>query len=151
MKKKRQELILSLIGEHPVATQEELQDLLKKNGFKVTQATVSRDIRELKLVKSPDADGQPKYSLVRTDDDADKSKLYTIFSQSVVSVDCAGNMGVIKCYSGAANAACAALDRMTLPQTVGTLAGDDTLFVLCRDANAAVKFKETIEKMLRGE
>ena len=149
MKKKRHELILKLIRENDIATQEELLHLLNANGFEVTQATVSRDINELHLVKSQTRNGQ-KY--VINDRSAHNSpKFYAIFSQSVIMVDCAGNICCIKCYSGTANAAAATVDAMNYQEIVGTIAGDDTLFILLRTPEAAEEFKNKIEKMLNGE
>lgn len=152
MKKKRHELILKLIQENEITTQDELLDLLRQNGFQVTQATVSRDIKELQLVKSPTKNGPTKYTVSHHESQNKHArKFYAIFSQSVISVDSAGNMSAIKCYSGTANAAGAAIDSMHMPEVVGTLAGDDTLFVLCRDENAALVFKTQIEAMLNGD
>lgn len=152
MKKKRHELILKLIQENEITTQDELLDLLRQNGFQVTQATVSRDIKELQLVKSPTKNGPTKYTVSHHESQNKHArKFYAIFSQSVISVDSAGNMCAIKCYSGTANAAGAAIDSMHMPEVVGTLAGDDTLFVLCRDENAALVFKTQIEAMLNGD
>ena len=152
MKKKRHELILKLIQEHEITTQDELLALLRQNGFPVTQATISRDIKELQLVKTPTKNGPTKYAVSHNDtQNKHARKFYAIFSQSVMSVDSAGTMCAIKCYSGTANAAGAAIDSMQMPEVVGTLAGDDTLFVLCRDENAAVVFKTQIEAMLNGD
>lgn len=152
MKKKRHELILKLIQEYEITTQDELLDLLRQNEFQVTQATVSRDIKELQLVKSPTKNGPTKYTVSHHESQNKHArKFYAIFSQSVISVDSAGNMSAIKCYSGTANAAGAAIDSMHMPEVVGTLAGDDTLFVLCRDENAALVFKTQIEAMLNGD
>ena len=152
MKKKRHELILKLIQENEITTQDELLDLLRQNGFQVTQATVSRDIKGLQLVKSPTKNGPTKYTVSHHESQNKHArKFYAIFSQSVISVDSAGNMSAIKCYSGTANAAGAAIDSMHMPEVVGTLAGDDTLFVLCRDENAALVFKTQIEAMLNGD
>lgn len=152
MKKKRHELILKLIQEYEITTQDELLALLRQNGFPVTQATISRDIKELQLVKTPTKNGPTKYAVSHNDmQNKHARKFYAIFSQSVLSVDSAGNMCAIKCYSGTANAAGAAIDSMQMPEVVGTLAGDDTLFVLCRNENAAVVFKTQIEAMLNGD
>lgn len=152
MKKKRHELILQLIKEHEISTQDELLSLLQQNGFHVTQATVSRDIKELQLVKSPTKNGPTKYTAMhREAKNSNEKKLYSLLSQSVISVDFAGNMIAVKCDAGTANAACAAIDSMHLLEVVGTLAGDDTVFVLCRSEQAAKQFKEQIETMLNGE
>lgn len=152
MKKKRHELILQLIQEHEITTQDELLNLLQQNGFHVTQATVSRDIKELQLVKSPTKNGPTKYTAMHRDSkNNSEKKLYYLLSQSVISVDFAGNMIAVKCDAGTANAAGAAIDSMHLLEVVGTLAGDDTVFVLCRSEQAAKQFKEQIETMLNGE
>lgn len=152
MKKKRHELILQLIQDNAITTQDELLALLRQNGFPVTQATVSRDIKELQLVKVSTKNGPTKYSASHRETQSNHAgKFYSIFSQSVISVDFAGNMCVVKCYAGTANAAGAAIDSMQMPEVVGTLAGDDTLFVLCRNENAAFVFKTQIEAMLNGD
>lgn len=151
MKKKRHELILRLITENAVTTQDELLELLKKNGYNVTQATVSRDIKELKLIKTPVKNGRSKYSVGSSGSDDDSAKFYSIFSQSVISVAAAGNICAIKCFSGTANAAAAAVDAMKLEKVVATLAGDDTIFVLCHSDSEAREFTLQIKAMLNGE
>mgnify|MGYP002726586001 CR=1 FL=1 len=146
MKKKRHELILRLITENAVTTQDELLELLKKNGYNVTQATVSRDIKELKLIKTPVKNGRSKYSVGSSGSDDDSAKFYSIFSQSVISVAAA-----IKCFSGTANAAAAAVDAMKLEKVVATLEGDDTIFVLCHSDSEAREFTLQIKAMLNGD
>ena len=148
MKKKRHELILRLITENAVTTQDELLELLKKNGYNVTQATVSRDIKELKLIKTPVKNGRSKYSVGSSGSDDDSAKFYSIFSQSVISVAAAGNICAIKCFSGTANAA---VDAMKLEKVVATLAGDDTIFVLCHSDSEAREFTLQIKAMLNGD
>lgn len=150
MKKKRHEMILTLIKENIISTQEDLLSMLCSYGFDVTQATVSRDIKELGLIKKQ-KDGVSKYSIGIDTKSSNETKLYSIFSQSVISVDYAVNTSVIKCYSGTANAAAAAIDSMNLKEVVGTLAGDDTLFVLCRTESDAKDFKNHVEIMLNGD
>lgn len=144
MKKNRHETILSLIEKQDIGTQEELMVKLNELGYKVTQATVSRDIKALKLVKTPIPGGQYKYSFVKSDTDVITDKYKSILTHSVTAVDCAGNMSVVKCYSGMAAAAAAAMDNLMSSNIVGTLAGDDTVFVLCRDENGALEFKNLI-------
>lgn len=152
MKKKRHALILKLIAENEIATQDELLSLLQQNGFQVTQATVSRDIKELQLVKSSVKNGPTKYTVSPHEtQNKHAKKFYNIFAQSVVSVVAAGNMAAIKCYAGTANAACAAIDSMQMPEVLATLAGDDTLFVLCKSEESALTFQMQIETMLSGE
>ena len=147
MKKNRHEAILNLISQQDIGTQEELMQKLNDMGYKVTQATVSRDIKYLKLIKTPVASGQYKYSYVNSDGEDFSGKYYSILSHSVTSVDYAGNMAVVKCYAGMANAACAAMDNLDIDNVVGTLAGDDTIFVLCRDEQSACDFKVYVEKI----
>lgn len=149
MKTKRHTKILELIAERPINTQEDLLNGLRDNGFDVTQATVSRDIKELRLVKILGSDGKYRYATAVSDEQMDmSSKFHAIFKQSVKSIDYAKNIIVIKCYTGMANAACAALDSMNRSGVVGTLAGDDTIFVLMNDDNTAVYFAAELKKML---
>lgn len=148
MRKARQALILKLIEQNNITTQEDLLRFLLESGVNVTQATVSRDIKELGLIKRPAANGSYKYCLSSEAADEKTQKYHTIFAQSVIYADYAGNICSIKCHVGTANAACAAIDSMNWTDIVGTLAGDDTVFVLCRTEGAAVKTKETIDKML---
>jgi transcriptional regulator of arginine metabolism len=124
--------------------------VLDRYGFKVTQATVSRDIRELKLVKIINSEGLYHYSLPESEDDSGKSKLKGIFESSVKSIDCAGNIAVIKCHTGMAQAVCASLDAMKYEQVVGTIAGDDTVFILLRTEKNAVQFAETLKTLIFG-
>lgn len=142
MKRKRHSLILELIEKYAITTQEEMLTKLEEIGFNVTQATVSRDIKELRLIKALDSDGFHRYVSVSTNSSNISPKFTSIFSNSVINIDYAMNDIVIKCYSGMANAACAAFDSMNYPEVVGTLAGDDTIFVITRtekDANELVK------------
>lgn len=125
--------------------------LLQANGFDVTQATVSRDIKELQLVKTQSKNGQSKYIIGNASGNKNSGKFYSIFSQSVVSVEYAGNMSVIKCFAGTANAAAAAIDGMHFPNILGSIAGDDTMFILCKTEFDAKSFKEEIENMLSGD
>ena len=148
MKTKRHSKILELISEKDIATQEDLLIYLRESGFDVTQATVSRDIKELRLVKTMVSDGKYRYSPASADSNSDVSTKYAVFNQSAKSVDYANNMIVIKCYTGMANAACAVLDAMNHEGVVGTLAGDDTIFVLMRDEKMAVALVENIKKLI---
>ena len=149
MKSKRHAKILELIAEFEIDTQEELLNKLNDKGFKVTQATVSRDIRELRLVKVQAASGY-KYSLNTGKESVDMSfKFHTVFSESVLNVDSAENLVVIKCYSGMANAACAALDSVTWKGLVGTIAGDDTILCVMTDKGMAIKFTGQLRKLLK--
>ena len=148
MKTKRHSKILELISERDINTQEELLAYLKATGFDVTQATVSRDIKELRLVKTMVSDGKYRYASSVSDSNADIGTKYAVFSQSTKSVDCAGNMVVVKCFNGMANAACAVLDAMNHEGVVGTLAGDDTIFVLMRDEKSATTLVGKIKELI---
>ena len=148
MKTKRHSKILELISERDINTQEELLVYLKDAGFDVTQATVSRDIKELRLVKTMVSDGKYRYASSVSDSNADIGTKYAVFSQSTKSVDCAGNMVVVKCFNGMANAACAVLDAMNHEGVVGTLAGDDTIFVLMRDEKSATTLVGKIKELI---
>lgn len=149
MKKKRHNLILKLIKQYEISTQEELLAKLKENGFEATQATVSRDIKELRLVKQMSPGGGYHYSEGKSETDEYLSKLNTIFSHSVLSSDYAGNTVVIKCYNGMAQAACATFDNMKWEGLVGTIAGDDTIFALCRSESLARELKASIDKYVK--
>lgn len=150
MKKVRHQLILKLIEQNSISTQEELLAKLLKSGVDVTQATVSRDIKELRLIKRPSANGEYKYCIADSAaDDEQNSRYNAIFAQSVVFVDEAANICVLKCHNGTANAACAALDSLDLEGIVGTLAGDDTVFILCRTDEQAIAVKDQIQKILK--
>ena len=120
MKSKRQNKILSLIQDIEIETQDMLQKFLVKSGFAVTQATISRDIKELGLVKIPASDGKSRY--FAPDLRTKQPEYPSIFMSSVVSVDYAMNTAVVKCHTGMAQAACAALDSMEFEQVVGTIA-----------------------------
>jgi len=150
MKEKRHQLIMDLITSQTVSTQEDMRQLLLDHGYLVTQATVSRDIRELRLSKVLGQNGQYKYALTKTESDELVSRFQSIFAQSVVSADYAGNMLVIRCYTGMANAACAAFDSMEWEGLVGTLAGDDTIFALCRSEGYASQMKDAIKRLLHA-
>lgn len=142
MKYTRQKKILEIIESKEIETQEELSDELKKLGLNVTQATVSRDIKELRLVKTLAGDGKYKYAILSDQDNVLSGRLVEILKNSIVSVDYAGNILVMKTLIGSAQAAAAAIDAVGLDEIVGTIAGDDTIFLLIRDAN---KIEEIIE------
>ena len=132
MKTKRQTKMLELIKKHDIETQEELSDYLQKEGYQVTQATVSRDIRELKLTKVAMSNGRQKYAAL-TEANEDLSEKYTrVFRDAFVSMDMAQNILVIKTVSGMAMAVAAAIDAMHLHEIVGCIAGDDTIMCAVR-------------------
>jgi arginine repressor len=150
MKAKRHAKILELIAAQDIDTQEELLRRLNENGFKVTQATVSRDIRELHMVKVQTPKGGYKYSINNVRDNVDMSfKFHAVFSESVIDVDYAENIVVIRCYVGMANAACAALDSIHWKDIVGTIAGDDTIFCLLRDKTQAPELVSQLKRLMK--
>lgn len=149
MKISRHAKILEIIERNPIETQEELAEELKKSGYNITQATVSRDIKELKLVKVLDENGIYKYASLKEQDSMLSERLVRVFTESVLSVDYAGNIVVIKTFSGAANAAAEALDVIDFKEVVGTLAGDDTIFILVRNADNVEVVIEKLKKMMK--
>ena len=147
-KKKRLAKILEIISNFDVENQEELMRLLEKEGFLVTQATISRDIKELDLIKVVSSFGSYKY-MERNKGGKDKfGKYISIFRDAVVGMDFAGNMVVIKSHIGMANAACTAIDTMSFSGVLGTIAGDDTIFVVCRTNEAAQKLCDEMAKLI---
>ena len=145
MKDNRKNAILEIVSQYEVDTQETLQALLLERGFSVTQATVSRDIKQLSLVKIMSENGGYKYSLPpKSGDNTTKSMFESLFSHSVNSLDRAMNTIVIKCHTGMAQAACATLDKMEDTGIIGTIAGDDTIFALMKNENEASEFAEEL-------
>ena len=142
-------MILKLISQFEIATQEELLEKLRENGFDATQATVSRDVKELRLVKQMNKNGGYSYVEGKTETEEYLSKFNVIFSHSVISSDYAGNMVVIKCYTGMAQAACATFENIQWEGLVGTIAGDDTIFALCRTEALAKELKDSIDRMVK--
>lgn len=153
MKSKRQKLIMEIIENEFIDTQESLQRALERYGYKVTQATVSRDIKELNLIKSVDASGEYKYC-----PPANKNLFsafaggidISIISNAVVSVDYALNTVVIKCHTGMAQGVCARLDNSQIEKALGTIAGDDTIFVLMRTEQDACEFAQKLNSIIAG-
>ncbi len=151
MKQKRQEKILELISKNDVNTQGSLMDLLRESGYNATQATLSRDIRELRLVKVMTDNGLYKYDVPSQEKVTELgTKFRSIFAEAVINVDYAFHIVVIKCHTGMANAACAALDNMKIRDVVGSLAGDDTIFVLLRTEQQALKLVSEIKQIIKG-
>ena len=150
MKSKRQQEILRIIGEKDVETQDQLLSELRVRGVQSTQATISRDIKELHLVKELTGYGVYKYAVSERKTSLNfAGRLRTIFKEGVTSFDLAQNIVVIKTMPGLASAACAALDGMDIPDMVGSLAGDDTAILIMRTTEAAVAFCDEIHKMLK--
>lgn len=150
MKFKRHNTILRIISENNIETQQQLAEMLIKEGFSATQATVSRDIKELNIIKVHDHDEHYKYAIAKNDaQTTDSSKLHNIFRESVISVDYAVNTVVIRTLNGTASAAAAAIDSMHLPNIVGTLAGDDTIFIVMRSQVKAQDFCNDMRNLLK--
>ena len=127
MKRQRHEVVVDLINKYDIETQEELAAYLKEEGFEVTQATVSRDIRELKLSKIATGNGKQKYIILKNDDSHLGDKYIRVLRDGFVSMNMAQNILVIKTVQGMAMAVAAALDAMKFPEIVGCIAGDDTI------------------------
>lgn len=132
MKKGRQAEIIKIIERQNVETQQELAELLNKEGFEVTQATVSRDIKALKLSKIPAGNGHQKYVLLRNDEKHLSAKYVNVLKEGFVSMDMAQNILVVKTVSGMAMAVAAAIDNLKYPEIVGSIAGDDTIMMAIR-------------------
>ncbi|MBQ3195852.1 MAG: arginine repressor [Clostridia bacterium] len=149
-KSQRHAAILELIQRKTVRTQEELLEELKAMGFDTTQATVSRDIRDLKIVKTSDRGGYQYSSAPAAQSDGDFAvKLKTIFTEAVYKVDCACNIVVLKTYAGMGSAAGVAVDSMHLDGVVGTLSGDDTMLIVARDYDFAKAITATLGGLLK--
>ena len=148
MKTKRQTKMLELIKKHDIETQEELSDYLQKEGYQVTRATVSRDIRELKLTKVAMSNGRQKYAAL-TEANEDLSEKYTrVFRDAFVSMDMAQNILVIKTVSGMAMAVAAAIDAMHLHEIVGCIAGDDTIMCAVRSVDDTIAVMSRLRKLV---
>ncbi len=149
LKPSRQNTILEIIEKQNIETQNQLLEVLAERGIKSTQATLSRDIKDMRLIKETGADGRSRYvipagSQNRTHD----SRLQKILRESVLSLDIAQNILVLKTLSGLASGACSAIDGMHLEGVVGTLAGDDTAFLAMRDVQAAKNTLSELKEML---
>ena len=146
MKTKRQTKILELIQKHDIETQEELSAYLTRDGYQVTQATVSRDIRELKLTKIAMDNGRQRYAVLSDADTGMAEKLVRVLREGFVSMDYAGNILVIKTVSGMASAVGAAVDAIKLSEIIGSIAGDDTLMCVIRTEEDAVNIMNKLRK-----
>ena len=148
MKTRRQTKILELIAKNDIETQEELSEYLQAEGYAVTQATVSRDIREMKLTKVSMSNGKQKYAAL-VDSKEDMSEKYVrVLRDGFVSMDMAQNILVIKTVSGMASAVCASIDDMQFSEIVGTLAGDDTIMCAVRTVEDTANIMKRIAKIV---
>ncbi len=151
MKRRRHNKIIEIITEFDIDTQDELLAKLREAGFDVTQATVSRDIRDLKLVKISTKDHRYKYALSPHDDIHISTKYRNLIRETIVNVDHANNFVVLRTYSGMAQAAAAAVDGMGWSEILGTLAGDDTIFVMLKDNHAALELADRLKLISRND
>lgn len=150
MKAQRHAKIIDLIKTQNIETQEELTTMLRGSGFDTTQATVSRDIKELKLVKIPDENGNYKYAVKNNLDEINLSaKFKTILEETVLRVDVSTSIVVIKTFPGMAQAAASAIDNMNWSEIVGTIAGDDTIFVALKTTEDALILCSKIKDLLK--
>lgn len=148
MKINRHAKIVELISKYRIETQEELAEYLNREGFKVTQATVSRDIRDLKLTKVPTDDGKQKYAVHQKAESEMSEKYIRVLRDGYVSMDMAQNILVIKTVSGMASAVCAALDAMKWNEIVGSIAGDDTIMCAIRSVDETITVMDKISKIV---
>lgn len=150
MKSDRQNQILRIIEEQVILTQDDLQDALNKLGFKATQSTVSRDIKQLRLVKGHDKNGNYRYINSVSENYRDESfKHYSdIITRSVTNVDFAVNNVVVKCYNGMAQSSCVAFDTLFKEKMLGSIAGDDTVLIITKTEENAAELTREIKKML---
>ena len=151
MKNNRQSMILEIISQENIETQEQLLSRLQERGIRSTQATISRDIKQMHLIKEPVGHGVYKYTVSGNRTKLNfAEKLRTIFRESITSIDYAQNIVVIKTMPGLASAACSALDNMEIAYMVGSLAGDDTAFLVMKDTESAMDFCEELKSMLQS-
>ena len=142
----RQQAILDIISRQEVSTQSELTNLLREEGYDATQATVSRDINELGLIKTSGSLKKFRYTVKKQDEQI--IKISKIFKESVVSIDIAMNLLVLKTFAGSANAAAAMIDKLGIPQIVGTIAGDDTILVITKSPEDVQKVTKILKEYL---
>lgn len=148
MKIMRHAKILEIINSNDIETQEELTSELKKRGVNVTQATVSRDIKELKLIKVLSDSGKYKYAAITPTENFLSNKLVNVFTQTVLQVENVQNFVVVKTISGSGSAAAEAVDSLNFDGVAGTIAGDNTIFIMTRDNEKAKKLVQEFKKML---
>lgn len=145
MKSMRHTAILRIISEQEIETQDDLIAKLKENGFDVTQATVSRDIKQLGLVKTTDGEGKYRYSAPHPSSSGSDSKFKNILSEAIISSESAENMVVVKTYSGMANAAAAAIDALASDRILGSIAGDDTILIVTKMMKPPKNFRKYLK------
>ena len=139
MKTQRQQAIMQLIAEHEIETQDDLISMLNAEGYKVTQSTISRDIRELKVSKVLGAGGKYRYAIPEVAPSVHSGKLKNAYSSAIISIETAENIIVVRTHPGLAQAVAAGIDSMHIKGILGCVAGDDTILTVARDANTAVE------------
>ena len=149
MKSVRHNLILEIIESKDIETQEELAEELKRRNVKVTQATVSRDIKELRLLKVLGEGGKYKYATVERAEKGMNDRFIRILTESVMSIESAGNLIVIKTLSASANAAGEAIDSMKWPEVLGTVAGDNTILIIARSEAAVESLMQRFDNLIK--
>ena len=150
MKAERQEAIRNILNEQEIQTQEELAEALRKRGFSVTQATVSRDIREMRLIKLSRANGGYQYGIQEGNTDiGSNERMIRMLRECMLSVESSGQMIVIKTLSGSANTAAEALDSMDMPDILGSIAGDNTIFLVARAEEKASMIAERVRNLMQ--
>lgn len=149
MKKNRQQKLMELVSRYEINTQEELMRLLRENGYEVTQATVSRDIRNLKIAKITTGKGDYRYVLPRQAEEDAGVRFNSSLADSIQSVECAQNLIVLRTRPGLANAVAAGIDGIRMPALLGCVAGDDTILVACRTSEDAIAVADKIRQMMR--
>ena len=150
MKKNRQEKLLELITKYEIDTQDELIERLRDHGYEVTQATVSRDIRELKIAKMTTGKGTYRYVLPKQPELGTGMKFSTALIDSIISVDHACNIVVLKTYAGLAQAVAVGIDGMNMLQVLGCVAGDDTIMIVSRDEECATIIADRIRMLMKN-
>lgn len=150
MKRNRHDKIIEIIAKNVVETQEQLACLLKQAGYDVTQATVSRDIRQMKLTKQVTEDGRQKYVYTTADSDVMQDKYVSVLKAGYLSMDTAQNLIVVRTVSGMAMALAAAIDALDFPQVLGCIAGDDTIMVALKNNEEATEVMNEMQKMIKG-
>ena len=145
----RHAAILRIISEREIETQDDLIAKLKENGFDVTQATVSRDIKQLGLVKTAGDEGKYRYSAPHPSSSGSDSKFKNILSEAIISSESAENMVVVKTYSGMANAAAASIDALASDRILGSIAGDDTILIVTKNDEAAEEFSKILKDAIK--
>ena len=150
MKSERQNRILELVSHYEIETQEEMMERLRSEGYKVTQATVSRDLKELKLTKALTAHGTYRYCIAQGRSHAGNVKLSNAMAESILHVDFSYNNVVLRTYPGMAQAVASAVDAMNMHSILGCVAGDDTIIIVTRDTESSEEISKKIRDLMKS-